>query len=522
MSVLRKLASQTAIYGLSSIIGRVAAWALTPIYTDKMAVGEYGVFSDIYAFTTYFLVILTFGMETAFFRYSGEDKTETKPYAQSFLFVMGMAVIFAVAFGFGHQSLANVLGYHDRPNLILQMVFITFFDVVVALPMAKLRFDERPIAFAVVSLVSIFFNIALNLIFILGFDKTSAEWVFFANLLASLFKLLLLMFVASPLSAYLKGIGRIGEKLAGIRLLPNSFKIDPVLLQSMAGFGLYIMVAGLLGMINQNSDVNFLQRLWGDTPRPFDGHMYDGSEMVGIYSANKKLAVLILLVTQAFRYAAEPFFFRHAQEGKSRAVFAKVFHYFALASLVVFLLVSSFSYEIVSFKLFGFQLVGEAYWGGLDVVPPLLFSFVIWGAYSNLTIWYKLTKQVRFGLFFSLIGVLIMVGLNLLLIPRYAYLGATWAMIISYVVMTLLVYAVGQRYYRIPYRMVRILFYTLLFVGAYLINAEMDGDVRGSAFGGKFFLSLACIGAVVLMERFLPIRWEPPKPAPAAESPAQS
>lgn len=512
MGVLRKLASQTAIYGLSSIIGRVAAWALTPIYTDKMEVGEYGVFSDIYAFTTYFLVILTFGMETAFFRFSGDDKTETKPYAHSFFFVTGMALLFLLTFGLGHQSLANVLGYGDRPNLVLQMVFITFLDVVVALPMAKFRFDERPIAFAVVSLVSIFFNIALNLFFILVLKKTSAEWVFFANLLASLLKVVILMVLASPLSQFFKNMGRIGEKLAGVRLLPTSFKIDGVLLQSMAGFGLYIMIAGLLGMINQNSDVNFLQRLWGDTPHAYGGHMYDGSEMVGIYSANKKLAVLILLVTQAFRYAAEPFFFRHARESKSRAVFAKVFHYFALASLVVFLLVSSFSYEIVSFKIFGFQLVGEAYWAGLDVVPLLLFSFVIWGAYSNLTIWYKLTKQVRFGLVFSLVGVLIMIALNLLLIPRYAYMGATWAMVISYTVMTLLVYVVGQKYFRIPYRMVRILFYTLLFIGCYLINTQMDGDIRGSAFWGKFFLSIACIGGVVLMERMLPIRWEAPAP----------
>ena len=509
MSVLRKLASQTAIYGLSSIIGRVAAWALTPIYTREMEVGEYGIFSDIYAFTTYFLVILTFGMETAFFRYSGDDKTETKPYAHSFMFVTGMALIFLLLFGLGHESLAGLLGYGDRPKLVLMMVVITFFDVVVALPMAKFRFDERPIAFAVVSLVSIFFNITLNLVFILGFKKTSAEWVFFANLLASLLKVLILLLLASPVSAYFKGMGSIGAKLAGVKLLPTSFKIDPVLLRSMAGFGLYIMVAGLLGMVNQNSDVNFLQRLWGDTPHAYGGHMYNGSEMVGIYSANKKLAVLILLVTQAFRYAAEPFFFRHAREGKSRAVFAKVFHYFALASLVVFLLVSSFSYEIVSFKVFGFQMVGEAYWGGLDVVPLLLFSFVIWGAYSNLTIWYKLTKQVRFGLMFSIVGVAIMVILNLLLIPRYAYMGATWAMVVSYLVMTVLVYAIGQKYYRIPYRMVRILFYCLLFIGAYLINAQMDGDVRGSAFWGKFFLSAAVIGGAVLMEKFLPIRWEP-------------
>ena len=508
MSVLRKLASQTAIYGLSSIIGRVAAFGLTPIYTARMEPGEYGIFSDLYAFTTYFLVILTFGMETAFFRFSGDNKADDKPYSQSFIFVTAFSVFFMLVAGIGYKPFAGLLGYDDRANLVLLMLGITFLDVVTALPMAKLRFEERPVAFATISLASIGINIALNLFFILVLGYRSAESVFFANLLASVVKILILLFVASPASKYLEALGGFGKKLTGIKLLPTSFKVDKQMLKSMAGFGFYIMLAGLFGMVNQNSDVNFVQRIWGDDPQLYHGGMFDGSEIAGIFSANKKLAVMILLVTQAFRYAAEPFFFRHAREGKGRAAFAKVFHYFMLASLVVFLLVSSFAHEMVAFEIMGFQMVDDAYWMGLEVVPLMLFSFVIWGAYTNLTIWYKLTKQVRFGLFFSAVGVSTVLLFNFILIPDYAYMGATWAMVISYSVMCILVYVTGQKYYPIPYRMERMLLYAGIFVAAFFINNAMADVTTGGQFWAKFIVCLLVTAGVVAFEKLVPIRWE--------------
>jgi O-antigen/teichoic acid export membrane protein len=506
MGVLRKLASQTAIYGLSSIVGRVAAFALTPIYTNRMEPGEYGIFNDLYAFTTYFLVILTFGMETAFFRFSDSDKSDEKPYTQSFLFVSGFALLFLVASLLGYNGFASLLGYESRPNLVLLMLAITFLDVITSIPMAKLRFDERPVAFAAVSLVSIAFNIGLNLFFILGLGYSSAESVFLANLLASVFKIVVLLFVASPLPGKFNPAW--GAKMEGVRLLPREWKVDGDMMRSMAGFGFYIMLAGLFGMINQNSDVNFVQRLWGSEPQPYGGGLYNGAEIAGIFSANKKLAVMILLVTQAFRYAAEPFFFRHAQENQSRSAFAKVFHYFMLASLVVFLLVSSFAPEMVAIEIAGFQLVDDAYWMGLEVVPLMLFSFVLWGAYTNLAIWYKLTKQVRFGLLFSALGVVTVMVCNFALIPTYAYMGATWAMVISYAVMCVLVYISGQKYYPIPYRMDRMLMYGVVFVGAYFVNAALMDMSVGGQFWGKMLVCLVTIGGVAGFEKLAPIKWE--------------
>lgn len=511
MSAIKKLASQTAIYGLSSIIGRIAVWGLTPLFTAKMQVGEYGIFNDLYAFVTYFLVVLTLGMETSFFRYVGDDKLNEKPYTQSLIFVSVLAAAFVLLFSVASKPFAGLLGYEDRPWLVLMIVWITFFDVVTSLPMAKLRHDDRPIVFAAVSLANIFFTIVLNLVFILVLEKPTAEYVFLANLLASVLKFGMLLLVSMPFMKRLEGKGKLASKFAGIQLLPRKWEFDKTLMRSMVGFGAYIMIAGLFGMFNQNADANFISRLWGDTPTMFHGDLLTGDEMNGIYGANKKLAVFILLVTQAFRYAAEPFFFRHASKNKGRVVFAKVFHYFMLASLAAFLLISSFSYEFVSTKILGYYLIDKKFWSGLDAVAPLMLATVIWGAYTNLTIWYKLTKQVRFGILFSGMGVAIMVVLFVFMIPAWGYLGAAYAMLITYMLMTAMVYLAGQKYYYIPYKMGRIGAHAVIYLGCYAINASM-GD--GLIFSGLFFKKLAvcalALAASYGLEKILPIVWKEP------------
>lgn len=511
MSAIKKLASQTAIYGLSSIIGRIAVWGLTPLFTAKMQVSEYGIFNDLYAFVTYFLVVLTFGMETAYFRFAGDDKLNLKPYTQSLVFVSGLALAFVVVFSLASQPFAYVLGYGDRPWLVLMIVWITFFDVVTSLPMAKLRHDDRPIVFATVSLFNIFVTIALNLFFILGLKQTSAEYVFLANLLASVLKFGMLLLVTMPFMKRLEGKGRVLGKFASIELLPRKWEIDRGLMRSMAAFGLFIMVAGLFGMFNQNADANFISRLWGDAAAPFGGRNLTGDEMNGIYGANKKLAVFILLVTQAFRYAAEPFFFRHASKDKGRVVFAKVFHYFMLASLAAFLLISSFSKEFVSTRILGFYLIDRKFWSGLDAVAPLMLSTVVWGAYTNLTIWYKLTKQVRFGILFSGIGVVLMVALFVAFIPTWGYLGAAYALLVTYLVLTALVYVAGQRYYYIPYKMGRVAVHAAIYVGCYFVNRGIgEGALLSATTLEKLAVAVGAIGLSYAIERVFPIRWVEP------------
>lgn len=508
MSAIRKLASQTAVYGLSSIIGRLAVWGLTPIYTSRLGMDEYGIFSDLYSFVTYFLVILTFGMETSFFRFSSDNRKDFRPYAQSFIFITGLSLLFLFLFGFGHQGFANVLGYSDRSNLVLMVVLIIFLDVVAAMPMAKLRYDERPMVFAFISLLSIFINIGLNVFFIVVQGQTEAEYIFISNLVASVIKVFLLFFFSLPISNFFNRLGGFGKKLAGINILPERFLINKKMMKAMVNFGLFIMLAGLFGMINQYSDVNFIRRIWGDSPREFGGLSLNGKEMAGIFAANKKLAVFILLVTQAFRYAAEPFFFRQAGEKDSRKTFARVFHYFMIAALAMFLLVSSFAHEFVSIKIGGVYIIAEPYWIGLDVVPLLLFSFVLWGAYINISIWFKLTKQVRFGILFSGIGVVVVVLLNFILIPFMGYMGAAIAMTACYSLMGIMVYTSGQKYYPIPYKIPRIGVYAAIFIGAFFLNNALgQGSVFSGLFFQKFGICLLAFGAIYALERFMPLQW---------------
>ncbi len=508
MSAIRKLASQTAIYGLSSIIGRLAVWALTPIYTARLGTDEYGVFSDLYSFVTYFLVILTFGMETSFFRFASDNRQDFRPYAQASIYVTALALGFLLIFGLGHGGFASLLGYGDRSGLVLMVVLIIFLDVVVALPMAKLRYDERPLVFAFISLISIFLNIGLNVYFYVVQGQATAEYIFISNLIASGFKFSLLLFFSLPISNFVSRLGGFGRKLGSISVVPERFLINKKMMRSMVGFGFYIMLAGLFGMINQYSDVNFIKRLWGSGASMYGEEMLTGAEMAGIFSANKKLAVFILLVTQAFRYAAEPFFFRQAKESASRIVFARIFHYFLLAALAVFLLVSSFSFEFVSIQIKGTYIIDQKFWLGLEVVPPLLFSFVLGGAYINISIWFKLTKQVRFGILFSGAGMVALVLLNVILIPFFGYMGAAISMNVCFALMCVLAYLAGQRYHPIPYNIPRIALYAAIFIGAYLLNGYLGRDlVFQGVFWQKLLVCIGVIGGIIALEKFVPVRW---------------
>ncbi len=501
MGVLKKLASQTLIYGMSSIIGRVVVWGFTPIFTQCMATGEYGIFSDLYAFITYFLVILTFGMETAFFRFAKSDKLDTRAYDSSFSFIGILGISFFLLFTLANPIFSDWLGYGDRPTLVYLMAAIILLDVITALPLAKLRYDERPMVFALVSLGGIFMNVVLNIWFFIIQEENTADYVFIANLWASIFKVFILIVLSIPSIKIPKLSG-----VSKIQILPQRFKLDWEILKPMAGFGAFIMAAGLLGMISQNSDVNFIKRIWGDLPLSFRGTKLTGEEMAGIYSANKKLAVLILLVTQAFRYAAEPFFFRHSKESGDKTVYAKVFHYFMLASFATGMLIASFTFELVSFKVFGFRLIAEDYWLGLDAVPLMLGSFILFGAFTNFSIWYKLTKQVRFGLLLSLTGAFIIVVLNTILIGTLGYTGANIATFSGYLVMTSLTYLLGQKYYPIPYRIDRLGVYLLILGGVWLLNSSIGNGVVGDLiFFKKLVISICGLVIVFMIEKAKPL-----------------
>lgn len=484
MSLLRRLAGQTVIYGLGQILSRVLNLILTPIFTDpaNLNQGEYGTFTQLYAIVAFFNVLLTFGMETTFFRFIQDEKDPDKIYHQAFTWVALLAGSFLLL-GMGLATpLAQLFGYAEHPNWIRLLTGIIALDALSALPMARLRYRERAGHFTSILIINAAVTVGLNLLFFYVLGIKEIEYILLVNLIASAIKFVLALWKNTP------------KKLG---LNRQSFR-------PMFTYGFFIMIAGFAGIMNETFDRAAIPYLWPDG-QLFNGAPRTAREMNGIYGAMYKLAMLINLAIQAFRYAVEPFFFREAKEKDSPETFARIFHFFMIAALIGFLVIGSFAREIVGMSFFGTRFVGEQYWEGLPVVPILLLAYVFMGAYLNMSIWFKITKQVRFAIVFTGVGALITLLFNLIGVKTYGFYASAWATLVCYLVMCMLVYLIGQRYYPIPYRLVRLTGYLLLFLAAYLINRSI-GPTNGYwlAFIGKSLVCLAAMGILVLAERFAP------------------
>lgn len=481
MSSLRRLLGHTAIYGLSTILGRVVNWLLTPLFTGSFNLEEMGMLTDLYSYTTYFLVILTFGMETAYFRFSNDNRTSEYAYNHAFFLVSVLGMVFLVLFSLINQPLAGVLGYGDHPNLLMWVVVIIFLDVLAAIPMARLRHDEKPMRFATISLVNIGLNIFLSILFIAYLQK-GIEWVFIANAIASLARLLMVL----P------------------DTLPRHWRFEEGELKEMATYGFFIMITGLAGMLNMNLDKNLIPNLWPENGE-FHGRAMTGFEVNGLYGAANRLAMIVSIVTQAFRYAAEPFFFKKAGEKDSKEALALVFHYFVLSCIGIGFLTSMFAGELAGFNLFGLlrgTLIHEKFWEGLGIVPVLVLAYVLLAAYTQITIWFKITKQTRFGLFYSMIGVMITLVLDVVMIPFTGYVGAAWATVICFGVMLWLGYRGGRKYYPIPYQVNRLFVYSAICLIAWFMVFLTD-DIT---FLGKILWAMLAAAFVGILEWKFPVR----------------
>jgi O-antigen/teichoic acid export membrane protein len=487
MSIYRKLLSQTAVYGLSSVVGRIINWGLTPLYVNRFTLEEYGIFSDLYALTFFPLIILTFGMETAFFRYAAPQDANTVKtiYANAFYAVLGLAFIFLSLGLFWQTSLQNLLGYAHAPHYIVLMLCIIFLDVVAALPLAKLRYDNKAIRFATIALLNIFLTLSLNLIFILVFNLGVA-YVFIANVIASGIRLLMSLW----------------------QNLPALAELSMQKIKQLMGYGFFIMLAGLAGAVNETLDRTLIPRLWVEGL--YKGIRLNGWEMNGIYGASYKLGMFITLVTQAFRYAAEPFFFKKAAEANAPIIFAKIFHYYGIGAFVAVLGVSLFAYEIVAFNAWGllpFTLVPRNYWQGLEAVPFILCANLFLGLYLNLSIWFKLTKKVYFGVILAGLGALITISLNLLTIPKLGYMGSAYATCACYASMTILCYYWGKRYYPIPYQPLRLCLYAAFGCGLYILLGQF-GQINGPGLClPKLLVMLLFTLTLYAYEKIAPLQW---------------
>ncbi len=474
---IKKLLGQTAVYGLSSIIGRLLNYLLVPLYTSVFAdPSDYGVVSELYAWVAFLVVFLTFGMETAFFRFLQDHEDKEKVFHNGFLTVIGINILFFLTLLYFNQDIADLMLYSGHNEYIILLGAIVCIDAVTALPLAKLRAEEKALQFAGIQFASIGVNIFLNLLLmLLVFDPERPEegvlFILFANLFASLIKPLLL------------------HK----HFLEIKLNFDLQLAKKMIYYALPLVIAGFAGIINETIDRILLKHI-----------LYDGSSaesltyaeaQVGIYSACYKLAMLVTILLQAYRYAAEPFFFAQMKNEEKNKVYSKVMNFFVATVALVFLVVS------LNIDIFKYFIQNEAYWVGLKVVPILLLANVFLGIYYNQSIWYKLSGQTRFGAYIAIGGATLTVLINVIFIPSFEYMASAWATLIVYALQMIASYYLGQKYFPIKYNSRKFGLYLGVAIGIYFLSRLLYFENTGARLVLNNFLILIYIGMIYAMEK---------------------
>ncbi|GAB3536664.1 polysaccharide biosynthesis C-terminal domain-containing protein [Pontibacter brevis] len=491
MSIAKKLVGQTAAYGLSSIVGRALNYLLVPIYTVVFLREEYGIVSYLYSFTAFFNVLFTYGMETAFFRFAnkeGADKQALYNYTLSAIIVS--SVIFTGILLLLSGPIASYVGIPDRQEYIVWLAMVLAIDAIVAIPFARLRLENKAIKFASIKLANIVLTVGAN-IFFLVFLRHIANGEYLTQL--------------QPLARRLYdpdfGIGYIFliNLVANALMLPMlwrelstfRFKLDIRRLKPMLVYAYPLLFMGIAGVINEVID-RILLEWW--LPENFYPNM-SNMAAVGVYSACYKLAIFMTLAIQAFRYAAEPFFFSQAQDKNSPQAFAMVMKWFVIVCAFIFLFISA---NLEDFAL----LIGPDYRVGIMVAPVLLLANLFLGVYYNLSVWFKLTDKTKFGTYISFGGAAITIIFNLLLIPVLGYMGSAIATLICYFSMALASYLLGNRFYPIPYPVKTIVAYILLAVG--LAWLALDVDIENFWLRHAYHLGICVIFLVVVWVRERP------------------
>ncbi len=436
MANMKSLAKDTAIYGLSSIVGRFLNYLLVPLYTHYMPKdsGDYGISTNMYAYTALILVLLTFGMETTLFRFANDEAPSDAQqgkrwpdtvFTTSFAVVGTLTAIFVILLFSFITPISNSLGYEKHPDYLLMMGVVVALDALQAIPFSYLRFQKRPIRFASLKLLFIFMNIALNLIFFVWLGKTSVFYVFFLNLLCTGF----ITFFFIP------------------DLLHIQWHFDRKLLRRMFSYSWPILVLGVAGILNQVADKILFPLIYPDRAT--------ADIELGIYGSCVKIAMIMAMITQAFRYAYEPIVFAKSKDADKGEYYASAMKYFLIFTLLAFICVIGWM-PVLKY------IIGSGYREGLGVVPIVMAAEIMMGIYFNLSFWYKLIDKTIYGAWFSLAGCLVLLAVNILLIPKYSYWACAWGGVAGYGTSMLLSYFVGQKKNPIPYPMKEIGCYVLL------------------------------------------------------------
>ena len=472
MGKLQSLAKDTAIYGLSSIIGRFLNYLLVPLYTAKMSVesGNYGVVTNIYAWTAILLVLLTFGFETTFFRFASKDKENVKKvFSMSMQVIGALCGVFLLLVFLFLPSIADTLGYGMNPEFIAMMAVVVALDALQSIPFDLLRLQNRALKFASLKLLNIFTNIALNLFAFIVlpwiYSKApetvegiynpgnQAFYVFFINLVCTSF---ITLFFIPELKMF-------------------RFTFDGALLKSMLKYSWPLLLLGIAGILNLNADkILYTYLVPGQ----------EGIKELSIYGASVKVAAIMAMLMQAFRYAYEPFVFGNSKEKDSKALYAKAMKYFIVIALLAFLVVM-FYMDILR------HIINPNYWEGLKVVPVIMAAEIFMGIYFNLSFWYKLNDETYWGAIFSFIGCAILFVINIFFVPKYGYMACAWASFTGYFTAMLLSYFIGQKRNAIDYDLKDIFKYVALFMALYGISTVLPIE--------NSILKMACNTALLIV-----------------------
>ena len=428
MANLKALAKDTAIYGFSSIVGRFLNYLLVPLYTHYMpkASGDYGVNTNMYAYTALFFAILTFGMETTLFRFANDEREKPDTvFSTGFAMVGSLTAIYLLLiFGF-ITPISNYLGYAEHPEYLLMMASVVALDALQALPFCFLRFQHRPVRFMSLKMLFIFLNITLNLIFFVLLGKTSVFYVFFINLLCTSF--------------------------ITFFFIPDLFKInwhfDGKLLRRMLSYSWPILILSVMGILNQVADKILFPKVYPDEVQ--------ANVELGVYGGCVKVAMIMAVITQAFRFAYEPIVFAKSKDADKNEYYALGMKYFVIFTLLAFLGVMGYL-PILKY------MIGSDYWEGLKVIPIVMAAEIMMGIFFNLSFWYKLIDKTIYGALFSMAGCIVLLTVNIWGIPRFSYMACAWGGVAGYGTAMLLSYFVGQRINPIPYPIRSIAAYTAI------------------------------------------------------------
>jgi O-antigen/teichoic acid export membrane protein len=452
LNSFKRLLTDTAIYGISSIVGRFLNWFLVPYHVGIFNPEKYGIVSNLYSYVAFAMILLTYGMETGYFRFASLKENRERIYSTSMFSLLFTSVIFLVAIFFSKDRIADALRYPGHSEFIWWLALTVSIDAVTAIPFARLRLDGRPIKFAFVKIINILLNIGFNVFFLsvcpylikhhpgsllMKFydPELGVGYIFLANLLSSIATLFLLY-----------------KELHLIR-----FIFDRDILKKMLDYSFPILVIGIAGMVNQNIDKILIPFLIPTDQNP----MYQ----LGIYGANYKLAVLMNMFIQAFRYSFEPFFFNRNVTGSEEnpRIYATVMKYFAVFGLLIFLVMVLY---IDIIKL----LIRPEYYVGLKVVPIVVMAYLFFGVFFSASIWYKLRDKTWSGATIAIIGAVTTLVLNIILIPRMGYMGSAVSLLICFFIMMIINYIWGQKVYPIPYDLKRIGTYFTLSLILYFLS----------------------------------------------------